>query len=104
MDEATLAHQEWIGYLQPVGLVVSPYALHQAQALVDRNLIAPHTAFLEGLGEWQFEDRDDPEASIVSWRKFAQQVLGWEPIDLRGEGGNPSPRSCRSPWRTTGKS
>ncbi len=97
MDEATLAHQEWLGYLQPVGLVVSPYALHQAQALVDRNLIAPHTAFLEALGQWQFDDREEPEASIVSWRRFAQEVLNWEPADLLGEGGQPIPEDLSVP-------
>jgi len=97
MDEATLAHQEWLGYLQPVGLVVSPYALHQAQALVDRNLIEPHTAFLEALGQWQFDDREDPEASIVSWRRFAQEVLNWEPSDLLGEGGQPIPEDLSVP-------
>lgn len=97
MDEATLAHQEWLGYLQPVGLVVSPYALHQAQAFVDRNLIEPHGAFLAALGQWQFEDQDAPESAIVSWRPVAQQVLGWAPTDLVGEGGQPLPEDLCVP-------
>ena len=32
------AHQEWLGFVQPVGLVVSPPALVAAQAQVDRNI------------------------------------------------------------------
>ena len=39
-DPETIAHQEWIGYVQPVGLVVSIPALSSAQAYVNRN-IAP---------------------------------------------------------------
>ena len=30
-DPELEAHKEWIGYLQPVGLVVSPPALQKAQ-------------------------------------------------------------------------
>ena len=35
-DPELLAHQEWLGYLQPVGLVVSPPALAAAQALPEQ--------------------------------------------------------------------
>ena len=103
MDEATLAHQEWLGYLQPVGLVVSPYALHQAQALVDRNLIEPHTAFLQALAQWQFEDQEDPESAIIGWRHFAQEVLGWESTDLLGEGGGVYPEELSVPLADHGE-
>src|SRR5437773_1139065 len=38
-DEQLLAaHREWIGYVQPVGLVVAPAALLSAQAVLDRNV------------------------------------------------------------------
>ena len=40
-DPDLRAHQEWIGYLQPVGLVVSPPALVAAGALPDRNVAEP---------------------------------------------------------------
>lgn len=35
------AHKEWIGYLQPVGLVVSPHALLAAQAIVSEQVSEP---------------------------------------------------------------
>ena len=31
LDPAILAHQEWIGFVQPQGLVVAPTALVKAQ-------------------------------------------------------------------------
>ncbi|BAZ10557.1 hypothetical protein NIES4071_23800 [Calothrix sp. NIES-4071] len=33
------AHKEWLGFLQPVGLVVSPPALVTAQASVNKNIV-----------------------------------------------------------------
>ncbi len=45
-DPALVAHQQWLGYLQPVGLVVSPPALLQAQAFVNSHVAAEHERFL----------------------------------------------------------
>ena len=45
-DIETLAHQEWLGYVQPVGLVVSIPALLAAQAHVNRNIAPDHQRFL----------------------------------------------------------
>ena len=42
-----IAHQEWLGYLQPVGLVVSPPALAAAGAYPNKNIIPDHARFLE---------------------------------------------------------
>ena len=42
-----LTHIEWLGYLQPVGLVVSPPALADAQAFPSKNIIPDHTRFLD---------------------------------------------------------
>ncbi len=41
-DPELLAHQQWLGYLQPVGLVVSPPALLQGQAHVNANIAPEH--------------------------------------------------------------
>jgi len=38
------AHREWIGYVEPVGLLVS------APALVNRNIIPRHKRFLDSPG------------------------------------------------------
>lgn len=35
-----LAHQEWLGYVQPVGLVVSIPAMLEAQCYVNKNILA----------------------------------------------------------------
>lgn len=40
IDPELEVHKEWLGNLQPVGLVVSPPALLQAQAHVNTNIIA----------------------------------------------------------------
>ena len=37
-DKEIYFHQQWIGLLQPVGLVVSPPALVKAGASIDRDL------------------------------------------------------------------
>ena len=36
LDPNVLAHQEWIGFVRPTGLVVSPPALVRAGAILDR--------------------------------------------------------------------
>ena len=38
-SEEHRSHQEWLGYLQPVGLVVSPPALVAAQAHINKNIV-----------------------------------------------------------------
>jgi len=38
-DPEILRHKEWLGFLQPVGLVVSPPALVKVSAVVNRNVI-----------------------------------------------------------------
>ena len=45
-DPAQVAHQEWLGYVQPIGLVVSIPALLAAQAHVNRNIVPDHQRFL----------------------------------------------------------
>jgi hypothetical protein len=73
----TFAHQHWLGYVQPVGLVVSVPALLQAQAYVNRNIAPEHQRLLDCL-------TDDPNAppAIADLPRFTQEVLGWEPADL----------------------
>lgn len=72
-----MAHQEWIGYVQPVGLVVSIPALLQAQAVVDRNIIPLHQKFMAAISE-----SNNP--AIVDFPDFTQTVLDWQRTDLLG--------------------
>jgi hypothetical protein len=78
-DPETLAHLEWLGYVQPVGLVVSVPALLAGGAHVNRNITPDQQRFLSILprdnqGEIVPEIRDFPE--------FACTVLGWDQADL----------------------
>ncbi|HEV3004571.1 MAG TPA: type IIL restriction-modification enzyme MmeI, partial [Pirellulales bacterium] len=90
-DPETFAHLEWLGYVQPVGLVVSVPALLQAQAYVNRNIAPDQQRFLATLPR---DQRDEPIPEIRDFPAFAQVVLGWEPGDLAGmPGGEALPTS-----------
>ncbi len=74
------AHQEWIGFVQPVGLVVAPTVMVDAQVIPDRNVSRRQRAFRELLEEtgsgvtarWRVRDL---RQMFVDW-------LGWEEGDL----------------------
>ena len=74
-----LAHLEWLGYVQPVGLVVSIPALLGAQAHVNRNVLPLHGQFLETLPKGA---DGEPIAEIRDFPQFTQTVLGWRATDL----------------------
>jgi hypothetical protein len=84
-------HQEWIGFLQPEGLVVSPPALCAAQAHVNRN-IAPVQQVLIDLVRIEKTsagpDRHRVEQSVIpDLCEFCVKFLGWQPSDLTGAQG-----------------
>jgi len=84
-------HQEWIGFLQPEGLVVSPPALCAAQAHVNRN-IAPVQQVLIDLVRIEKTsagpDRHRVEQSVIpDLCEFCVKFLGWQPSDLTGAEG-----------------
>jgi len=70
------AHQEWLGLVQPIGLVVSPPALLAAQAHINRNIVAEQQAL-----HTVVEQLDD-EPVLRDFAAFTQRALGWEPGDL----------------------
>jgi hypothetical protein len=88
-DPELTAHQERLGYLQPVGLVVSPPALAAAGAYPNKNIIPDHTRFLECVENVLLEGESDTRPAIRQFDRLATHVLGWEPADLVGtsEGG-----------------
>ncbi|PQO38865.1 SAM-dependent methyltransferase [Blastopirellula marina] len=73
-----LAHQEWIGYVQPVGLVVSVPAMLEAQCYVNKNIMAEHARFLSCLPR----ENEQPVPEIRDLAEFTQKVLDWEAADL----------------------
>ena len=86
-DPTQKAHQEWLGYVQPVGLVVSIPALLEAGAAPDRHAIPLHRTFLGTLPT----DRDGSSVpELRSFLEFAKTVLGWGEEDVAGSPGGPS--------------
>ena len=74
-----LAHIEWLGYVQPVGLVVSIPAMLEAQCYVNKNIMAEHARFLNCLA---CDSAGNQQTEIRDLREFVQAVLGWESGDL----------------------
>ena len=88
-DPEIFRHKEWLGLLQPVGLVVSPPALVKAQAVIDRTRAVE---VQERLKEIVCTDpipgtTSGEEAWIKDFSAFAEQVLEWMPEDLVGAPG-----------------
>jgi hypothetical protein len=81
-DPELLAHQQWLGFLQPVGLVVSPPALLQAQAHVNVNILNEHQKFLGHVTESLIVGRPEPLLAIKDLRGLFVDVFGWQPGDL----------------------
>src|SRR5207302_6108862 len=81
-DPELLTHQQWLGYLQPVGLVVSPPALLQAGAHVNANIAAEHQRFLDHVREVMTFGSKEPLAAVTDLRKLLTDVFGWQAGDL----------------------
>jgi hypothetical protein len=82
------AHREWIGYVQPVGIVVSPPALLQAQAQVERNIAGIQDRLRACVVDVPLDDAPNPVPAITDMRELCTVVFGWEPGDLVGAPGN----------------
>lgn len=82
-DPELQAHLEWLGYLQPVGLVVSPPALLAAQAHVDRNAAPLQQRFLPHVRE-TVGPGGEPTAVLTDLPALFREFLGWEAADLVG--------------------
>lgn len=82
-DPELLAHQEWLGYLQPVGLVVAPAAMQDAGWVVTRSgseLIERQERYresLEALGSDEEADAEDRELGFASIETLLVDHLGW---------------------------
>ncbi len=70
-DPQIAAHLEWLGFVQPTGLVVSPTALVRDGAVLDRS----DRLTQERLSEVAEETEDGP--LIRDFERFAREVLGW---------------------------
>jgi hypothetical protein len=76
VDPALQAHKDWINFVQPVGLVVSPRALIEAQAHIDvRAAMAPQQVLL-GI-------TNDEHDRLSDFARFTTELLGWRESDLQ---------------------
>ena len=73
------AHQEWLGFVQPVGLVVAPAVMVDAQVLPDRNLSGRRRDFRALLEE---EDGIATTRRTKDLRNLFTEFLGWQERDF----------------------
>lgn len=83
-ENLIFAHQEWIGFVQPVGLVVAPNVMVDAQVVPDRNISGRQRDFCELLEE-------EGSGKTTRWRapdlrKIFLDYLEWEEGDLEDAG------------------
>jgi len=97
LDPAVLAHLDWLGFVQPKGLVVSAPALVRAGAILDnrdsegQRLIRACLDGVAGMALDEVRERPAPYGSTVSYfdfRAFAESVLDWS-FSPRGYAGTP---------------
>jgi hypothetical protein len=92
-DPELRLHQEWMGYLQPVGLVVSAPALVAAQAFVNRNVAREQQALAALVAPVRVPSPDAgtiEAQSLTDFAAFTREVLDWQPADLQGSAGQSS--------------
>ncbi len=81
-DREIQAHKEWLGFLQPVGLVVSPTALNNAQMSVNRNVVELQQRLSEIVRRDSSDDSTNYTCVISDFPAFTVEILGWQPTDL----------------------
>ncbi|MDM9383357.1 class I SAM-dependent DNA methyltransferase [Chlorogloeopsis sp. ULAP01] len=81
-DREIQAHKEWLGFLQPVGLVVSPTALNNAQMSVNRNVVELQQRLSEIVSRDSSDDGSNNTCVISDFPTFTVEILGWQPTDL----------------------
>ena len=86
-DPNIAAHQEWLGFVRPTGLVVSSPALVQAGVILNRRDAEGQQLLNECIGD------PDGEPHLPDFRTFAEAVLGWQflPTGYAGMEGTPIP-------------
>lgn len=78
-----LVHKEWLGQIQQVGLVVSPYVLQKHGVGIDREQSLRTQTALRALAS------DTEEARVTTFHELAGQVLEWPASLLAGAEGGP---------------
>ena len=90
-DPELLAHQQWLGYLQPVGLVVAPAAMQEAGWVVARSgseLIERQQRYreaLEALGADEDAEAEDQLLGFSSIKSLLVEQLGWSTDQVQSD-------------------
>ena len=85
-DPDVTAHLEWLGFIQPTGLVVSATALAKAGAVLDRHDAEGQRLLRACAGERRLGTDPEPRPHLPDFRLFAGTVLGWS-FSARGYAG-----------------
>jgi len=92
-DPEIIAHREWIGFVKPIGLVVSAPALVRAGAILDRRDAEGQRLLRECIAERVFNAKEGAVPYLPEFRRFAVSVLGWS-LSPKGYAGT---AECRIP-------
>ena len=76
-DPNTRAHLEWLGFIQPNGLVVSAPAMAKVGAILNRQDAEGQRRLVGCVRERVLDSARGPEPCIPDFREFAANVLGW---------------------------
>ncbi len=93
LDTGTRAHLEWLGFVKPTGLVVSPPALNNAGAVLERSDREGQRLLGEAVSERVFEAAEGPRPWLPDFESFARSVLGWSFSSAGYAGGSGAPLS-----------
>ena len=88
-DPELRAHKDWLGLLQPVGLVVSPPALVKAQAVPSQNVAELQQQLLSVVEHPPGSESVTDEPALTDLPAFFQTVLAWSLDDIAGAPGGP---------------
>ncbi len=99
LDPDIAAHLEWIGFVRPIGLVVSAPALVQAGVVLNRRDAEGQRLLRECVSP------AETEPCLPDFRAFAESVLGWRfsATGYAGTGDAPLPAELGMPVPETGE-
>jgi hypothetical protein len=77
-------HEQWLGLVQPVGLVVAPAVLAKLELVPNQSpaRLSAMQLELNGLLEEVEGSTGEPLKVVPSFRQLARQLLGWAEADL----------------------
>lgn len=76
-------HQQWIGYLNPIGLVFSPHALDDAQAVINEGVISEQKEFHALVIKTESDNSEF--TGFENIRDLFIKVLNWRESDLNSD-------------------